>query len=198
MKIDRVIAITEMLQTFQKVDRVVRVPGMPDRWENDIEHSYNLAMLAWYLVTSENLPLDSNLVLKYALIHDLVEVYAGDTYIYADAAHLAGKHEREAVAAKQLQERFPEFTDLNELIETYEQREDEESRFIYALDKLQPVIHIYLDGGATWREMNVTLAMAIENKVPKMAGSPEVAECFSELLALLRDREEELFGSITT
>jgi len=198
MKLERVLAFTEMLQAFQKVDRVLRVPGMPGRWENDVEHSYNLAMLAWYLVTSEKLALDADLVLKYGMIHDLVEVYAGDTYIYSkDPAHVASKHEREEAAAQQLKETFPEFDDLHLVIEQYEKREDPESRFIYALDKLQPVIHIYLDGGVTWKEMGVTLAMAIENKVPKVAGSPEVAACLDELLVLLHERQEELFGSIT-
>ncbi|MDB5237439.1 MAG: metal dependent phosphohydrolase, putative hydrolase of superfamily, partial [Parcubacteria group bacterium] len=125
------------------------------------------------------------------------EVYAGDTYIYGNAEELASKHEREAAAAQRLAEEFPDFPDLHELIETYEKREDAESRFIYALDKLQPVLHIYLDDGATWKETGVTLAMAIENKTPKIAVSPEIAAYFDELLVLLRERQEELFGSVT-
>lgn len=198
MKLERVLAFTEMLQAFQKVDRVPHVPGLGDRRENDVEHSYTLAMLAWYLVSSEKLDLDADLVLKYGMIHDLVEVYAGDTYIYSkDEAHLASKHEREEAAMQQLKETFPEFDDLHTLIETYEKREDAESKFIYALDKLQPIIHIYMGGGKTWKDMDVTLAMAIENKTPKIAVSPEVSECYEELLVLLREQQEELFGSIT-
>lgn len=194
MKLPKVLAFSELLQTFQKVDRIVRVPGLPDRWENDVEHSYNLAMLAWYLVESEHMPLDATKVLKYAMLHDLVEVYAGDTYIYSkDEAHLASKHEREAEAATQLAQNFPEFPSMHSLIEEYEKREDPESRFVYALDKLQPVIHIYLDEGVTWKEMGVTLAMALENKIPKMKISPEVSACFDELVVLLRAREAELF-----
>lgn len=198
MKLEKLLAFVEMQQAFQKVERVVRVPGMPDRWENDVEHSYNLAMLGWYIATSEKLDLNIDLVIKYGMIHDLVEVYAGDTYIYSkDEAHLAGKHEREAKAAKQLSETFPDFPDLHELIETYEKHEDAESIFIYTLDKLQPVLHIYLDDGASWKETGVTLAMAIENKTPKVAGHPVIAGYFEELLVLLRERQEELFGSMT-
>ncbi|MDB5265813.1 MAG: metal dependent phosphohydrolase, putative hydrolase of superfamily [Parcubacteria group bacterium] len=198
MKLDRLMAFVEMQQTFQKVDRIIRVPGMPDRWENDVEHSYNLAMLGWYIVTSEKLDLNADLVIKYGMIHDLVEVYAGDTYIYEkDASHLASKHEREAAAAVQLAETFPEFPDLHELIETYEKREDAESRFVYALDKLQPILHIYMDDGATWKEMGITLAMAIENKTPKIAVSPEVQVYYDELMLILHERQEELFGSVT-
>jgi 5'-deoxynucleotidase YfbR-like HD superfamily hydrolase len=59
MKLARVMAFTELLQDFQKVDRVAHVPGLGDRWENDVEHSYTLAMLAWYLVVSEKLPLNA-------------------------------------------------------------------------------------------------------------------------------------------
>ncbi|KND50823.1 MAG: putative hydrolase [Parcubacteria bacterium C7867-007] len=198
MKLDRVLAFTEMLQEFQKIDRVMHVPGFPDRLENDVEHSYTLAMLAWYLVSSEKLPLDADLVLKYGMIHDLVEVYAGDTYIYGNEEHLASKHEREAAAILRLQEVFPEFTDLHKLIEQYERREDAESKFIYALDKLQPIIHAYIGGGVTWKKMNIVLAMVIENKTPKIAVDPYVTECYEELLDILREREEEFFGSITT
>ncbi|KND49511.1 MAG: Hydrolase (HAD superfamily) [Parcubacteria bacterium C7867-008] len=197
MKLDRVLLFTELLQDFQKVDRVIHVPGLGERWENDVEHSYSLAMLAWYLVSSEKLPLDADMVLKYGMIHDLVEVYAGDTYIYGTEEHLASKHEREQLAAEKLKQVFPEFDDLHSLIEQYEKREDAESKFIYALDKLQPIIHIYLGGGKTWKDMNVTLAMAIENKTPKIAIDPHVTECYEELLVLLRERQEELFGSIT-
>ncbi|HEV7121622.1 MAG TPA: HD domain-containing protein [Candidatus Paceibacterota bacterium] len=198
MKLERILDFVRMQMEFQKVERVLRVPGMPDRWENDVEHSYNLAMLGWYIVTSEKLDLDADLVIKYGMIHDLVEVYAGDTYIYEkDPAHAASKHEREAAAAKRLAEEFPDFPDLHQLIETYEKREDAESTFIYALDKLQPVLHIYLDDGKTWHEMGVTLAMAIENKAPKIAVSKEIEEYFNQLLVLLRERQEELFGSIT-
>ena len=198
MNLDRVLSFTKMLQEFQQVNRVIRVPGTPDRWENDVEHSYTLAMLGWYLVTSEKLNLDASLVLKYGMIHDLVEVYAGDTYIYStNPDDHATKHEREARAAEKLKDLFPEFGDLHEAIETYEKREDAESRFVYALDKLQPVLHIYLDNGGTWKEMGITLAMAIENKTAKVAVSPEVEACFNDLLVLLRERQEELFGSVT-
>ncbi len=198
MKLDKILKFVEMQQAFQQVDRVVRVPGIPDRWENDVEHSYNLAMLGWYIVSSKKLNLDADLVIKYGMIHDLVEVYAGDTYIYSkDEAHVASKHEREAAAAQQLAETFPDFPDLHQLIETYEKREDAESKFIYALDKLQPIIHIYLAGGDLWKEMGVTLAMAIENKSSKIAVSPDVVPYYEELLELLRERQEELFGSVT-
>jgi 5'-deoxynucleotidase YfbR-like HD superfamily hydrolase len=96
-----------------------------------------------------------------------------------------------------LKKTFPEFEDLHTLIETYEKREDEESKFIYALDKLQPIIHIFMGGGKTWKEQGVTLDMAIQNKTPKIAVSAEVTECYEELMAILHERQEELFGSVT-
>ena len=59
---------------------------------------------------------------------------------------------------------FKEFDDLHILIEQYEKKQDAESRFVYALDKIQPVLNIYTDNGRTWREKNITLQMIIDNK----------------------------------
>lgn len=68
-----------LLHDFQKVERVVFVPQR-DRQENDVEHSYLLAMLAWQLAEILAPQLSKEKVIKYALVHDLVEVYAGDVF----------------------------------------------------------------------------------------------------------------------
>jgi putative hydrolase of HD superfamily len=69
--------------------------------ENDTEHSYNLAMTAWYLAAYFP-ELDKNKLIRYALVHDLVEIHAGDTFAFGDAKHIASKSEREAAALNQL------------------------------------------------------------------------------------------------
>jgi putative hydrolase of HD superfamily len=81
-KLSELLNFSKILNAFQKVERVVRVPQSEKR-ENDVEHSYQLAMLAWYLADSNGLSLDKNLLLRYALVHDFVEVYAGDTPVYS-------------------------------------------------------------------------------------------------------------------
>jgi hypothetical protein len=79
-------------------------------------------------------------------------------------------------------------------VERYERREDRESRFVYALDKIEPVIHIYLDGGRMWREKKVTLGMLIEHKNGKVSLSPEVEPYWNELKELLQENGKEIFG----
>lgn len=108
-KLDRILNFTGMLDAFRLVERVIYVNGA-DRMENDSEHSYNLAMLAWYIADAEALDMDKDLILRYALVHDIAEVYAGDTYIYStDEALLESKSERERAALLRLEGEFPDF-----------------------------------------------------------------------------------------
>lgn len=192
LSLSKLQSFIKLITDFGKVQRVIYFPGT-DRQENDQEHSYSLAMTAWYLAESNKLPLDIEKVLKYALVHDLVEVFAGDTYIYGDAAHLASKVEREEKAAKQLLAEHPEFQELHDCIAAYMRHAEPESKFVYALDKILPVLLIYADGGRTWKEENITLEMLISHKADKVAVSPEIETYFNELIGLLRG-EKGLFS----
>ena len=192
-KLDRILKFTGMLDAFRLVERVIYVNGA-DRMENDSEHSYNLAMLAWYIADAEALDMDRDLILRYALVHDIAEVYAGDTYIYStDASLLESKGERERAALDRIAREFPDFPDLVALAHRYERREDRESRFIYALDKVQPVLHILLDNRAIWKEKGITLERLLESKRDKIALSPEIEPYFDELVSLLTQEEGRLF-----
>lgn len=191
--LQKLFGFSKMLHELQKVERVIRVPGS-DRWENDVEHSYSLAMLAWYIIDAQKLTLDREKVFCYALAHDLVEVYAGDTYLFSeDQAFLDSKIERERLAAERLVKEFPEVPEMHAAIRGYVTKEDPESRFVYALDKIEPMIKLYLDGGRTWKEKGVTLRMAYENKKDKVLFSPEIAAFFDEFMTLLRKEEGDLF-----
>jgi putative hydrolase of HD superfamily len=193
VSLDNLLTFAKMLGELQAVERVIRVKGT-ERWENDVEHSYSLAMLAWYVLDTGKFPLDREKVLRYALAHDLVEVYAGDTYLYTeDKELLESKPERERVAAERLQQEFPELPDMHVAISAYVAKEDAESRFVYALDKIEPILKIYLDGGRTWKEKNVTLTMLYENKKDKVALSPEIQTYFDELMLLLKENKNALF-----
>ena len=151
-------------------------------------------MLAWYIVDSKSLDLDICLVVKYALVHDFVEVYAGDTYIYTqDEEFKASKEKREKDAAERLKKEFSEFSQLHELIDRYENKKDKESRFVYALDKIQPVLNIYMDGGRTWKEKDITLDMLIESKKDKVAVSEDLKKYFDEIIEILKTNEKDLF-----
>lgn len=192
--LSKLINFTKLLNKFRSVERVLLV-NEEERNENDVEHSYYLAMLAWYVISTNKLDLNLDLVIKYALIHDFVEVYAGDTYIYSlDKTHTDSKKHREKEAAEQLEKNFPEFKDLHQLIEGYEKREDKESRFVYALDKIQPVLNIYTDKGRTWKLHKVGLQMLIDHKKDKVSVSGEVEEYFKALVELLKKEEKDLFN----
>lgn len=191
--LQKLLGFAKILNEFQRVERVIRVKDN-ERFENDVEHSYDLAMLSWYILTTMETVLDRDRVIRYALIHDFLEVYAGDTYNFStDAAHVASKHEREAAAVIKLRETVSEFTELHEAIDAYEKRDDAESRFVYALDKIDPIIQTYLDDGKIWKEKNITIEMVYENKKDKVALSPEIKAYFDEFMMLLRKEEASLF-----
>jgi len=191
MTLKELFAFNNLLLQFQKVERVVRVPGS-ERWENDFEHSYQMAMVAWYIVERDKLPFDKDKIIKYALIHDFVEVYAGDTYLYGSKDELASKIEREEAAAERLRKEFSDFKDLHTLVEQYESGEDREARFVRALDKIIPTLNIYADGGRTWREKDIILEMLIEKNEHIIKKVPELEPYFKEIVALLEGEPELL------
>lgn len=194
MELDRVLEFNQLLLQLQSVERAVAVPGR-DQPENDVEHSYNLAMMGWYLNEQKQLGLSTELLLQYALIHDLAEAYAGDTYIFdADHKQHQTKAIRENLAARLIGSEFPDFPALHELLERYEARGDEEARFIYALDKVMPVVVYFQEGGSMWRQDGITLKQMDDNKRAKVAAHPLVAQLWDDLYARLRSRPE-LFGS---
>lgn len=181
-----------LLDAFALVERVAHVTGREQR-ENDAEHSFALAMLAWYMADAFDLALDKDKLLRYALAHDLVEVYAGDTYIW-DEERKKTKHEREEKARLQLMENFPEFKGLHTTIEAYEAREDAESQFIYALDKVEPVLKNYAQDGRTWKEMGVAHDDLVAHKVGKVGEHAEMNDVLQQLITLVAKDKRRYFA----
>ncbi len=139
--IERLIELQTMLLQFRAIERSLLSIGHKDGRvaENDAEHSYALAMAAWFLAA--HFPkLDSGKLIRYALAHDLLEIHAGDTSVFADKEMLASKAEREAQAVAQLAREWADFPELVEAIRAYEARDSEEAKFVYALDKVMPII----------------------------------------------------------
>ncbi|HEX7259576.1 MAG TPA: HD domain-containing protein [Candidatus Saccharimonadia bacterium] len=190
MQIEQLISYCRLLTQFQQVERQMLVPS-GERNENDVEHSYLLAMTGWYIATTAKLDLQHDKVIKYALVHDLVEVYAGDTYFH-DPIRTADKVTREEAAFEALRQNYPDFKELHALIKRYEKQTDAESRFIYALDKLLPVVTIYLDGGRSWHRDKISLELLEFYKSEKVAASAIIADLWSQLAAKLV-RQPKLF-----
>ena len=123
-----------------------------DRAENDAEHAWHLAMLALVLHEYANEPVDLQKVLATVLIHDIVEIDAGDTYAY-DAAGNATKAEREQKAADRLFGLLPEDQGryMRQLWNEFEANETPEAKFANALDRVQPLMLNYCKHGESWK-----------------------------------------------
>jgi putative hydrolases of HD superfamily len=177
---------------FNNIKRVLFATG-EDRRENDSEHSFQLALVSWYLTDVLELDLNITKVIKYALAHDLVEVYAGDVYFHTKDKKLKKeKKSNEVKAALKIRKEFSGFKDLGKVISNYESKVDQESKFVYALDKVLPVVNIYLDGGRSWIRDKVTYKM-IRTKDKKIAVSKSVEQIWKEIIILLENKQSELF-----
>lgn len=189
-QIYRFVSVTHQLRDVQRKIYAAKT----NRMENDAEHQYQMALITWYLVDALELDLDKEKVLRYALIHDFVEVYAGDVGFFDPNRNEATKKENEKKAAQQLKKEFPEFKELHQMIDGYEARTDNESKFVHAMDKILPIWNMHLDGGKMWREINVTLPMLIDKKGPHAAIHPDTKKLFDETIKRLQKEENTLFG----
>ncbi|MFZ2545099.1 MAG: HD domain-containing protein [Candidatus Saccharimonadales bacterium] len=183
--IHRLIELQKLLLAFSHVERkVYRKHKDTYIYENDTEHSYNLAMTAWYL--AKWFPsLDRETVIKVGLAHDFVEIYAGDTYIYASKEELATKKEREQAALERLLQEWPDFDDIFAAINAYESKDSNEAKFVYALDKIMPIIAVYINDGHSWKEQDITVKMLHSVKNGKVSISPEVVPYYDALMEIL-------------
>ena len=145
------------------------------RRENSAEHSWHLAMMAMLLAEYAAGPVDVVHVMKMVLVHDIVEIDAGDTFAY-DVAANHGKVERERKAAERIFGLLPEEQrrELRELWEEFEARETVDSKYANALDRLQPLLHNANTDGGTWRIHKVNRKAVMRRMDPVREGMPEV------------------------
>ena len=143
------------------------------RRENDAEHSWHLALMAVILEEHSAEPVDVLKVVKMVIIHDLVEIDAGDTFAY-DEEGQRGKQERERAAAKRIFALLPADVseELRDLWEEFEARKTAEARYANALDRLQPLLLNYHSGGATWRNNEVVEEQVIGRNQHIEDGAP--------------------------
>jgi putative hydrolase of HD superfamily len=153
------------------------------RRENDAEHSWHLCLMTITLAEHSNVPVDLIRVLRMLVIHDLVEIDAGDTYAY-DAAAMAGQLEREARAADRIFGLLPkdQGAELRACWEEFEARLTPEAHFAAAIDRLQPVLLNVLTDGEKWREHGVTRAKVIARNQHAREGAEAV---WAHALAML-------------
>lgn len=192
MSIQNILNFVEFTHKFNQLKRQLYATG-EDRLENDSEHSFELAMVSWYIISTKKLKYDIAKVIQYALVHDLVEIYAGDTFFYSDNATKDKKKENEKNALKRIEKEFKEFPEMIKTIQNYENRIDPESEFIYTLDKILPVMNIYLDKGRSWRKHKIRFDMLIENK-KKVVINQDVNDIWEELVKVVEKDKGVMFG----
>ena len=173
------------LVELDKAKSVYRQSYLTDesRKENDGEHMWHLAMFVLILAEHAGEPIDVGKVLKMVLIHDIVEIDAGDTYIYDEVAR-ATQAAREAAAADRLYGLLPpdQGEELRAVWEEFEARVTAESRFAAAVDRLQPVLLNLATKGRAWAEhaMTADRVRAVNEKIA--LGSPVLWEHVRGLL----------------
>ena len=162
MQTDRIAKQTEFLMELDKLKGVIRrnyING-GERRENTAEHSWHVALQALLFQEYANEPVQIDRVIRMLLIHDVVEILAGDTYIYApgDPGDQAAK---EQAAAETLFGLLPsdQSADLKDLWGEFEAIETPEARFAKAMDRFLPILQNYHAGGLSWREHHITPKM---------------------------------------
>ena len=154
-----------------------------DRKENDAEHSWHLAILAFMLEEYAAEPIDTMKVIKMVLLHDVVEIDAGDTYLYDEEGYKS-KAEREEKAAQRIFGLLPD-DQRDEYYALWREFEDDityESRFASILDRMQPLLLNYTKGGIAWKEHEVRKEQVLSRNRPYFDASNELAEVIESVI----------------
>lgn len=153
------------------------------RRENDAEHSFSLAIAAAVLAEYSNEPVDITKVMKMVLVHDAVEIYAGDTYCYDDEGAKT-KKERENAAAEKVFGMLPDEQGrgYRELWDEFERNDTPEARFSNAMDRIQPLLLNYSREGYSWKEHGVSSEQVRKRFDKVKDGSAELGRMVDDLL----------------
>lgn len=160
------------------------------RRENDAEHSFSLAIAAAVLAEYSNDPVDITKVMKMVLVHDAVEIYAGDTYCYDDEGAKT-KEAREKAAAEKIFGTLPEeqAAEYRALWDEFEQNSTAEAKFSNAMDRIQPLLLNYSREGISWKEHGVNSTQVRKRFDKVKEGSVELGRFVDELLDRAVEKE---------
>lgn len=163
-------ALEQQLSFIHEIDKLKYIQRMTclfnsNRNENDAEHSWHLCMMALALAPQSNEPLDMLKVLKMLLVHDIVEIDAGDTFLF-DTKKNHDNTEEELKAAKRIFGLLPEeqASELIEIWQEFEDAETAEAKFAKSIDRLAPMMQNASNNGGTWAQHNVPYETVIEKK----------------------------------
>ncbi len=185
MNTENLLRQIEFIKEVDKLKYILRKTKLfhSDRNENDAEHSWHLALMAMVLAEHSNVPVDLLRVIKMLLIHDIVEIDAGDTFIY-DSRKNHDNTLEERVAAQRIFGLLPE-PQAEELItiwEEFEAQETNEAKFARAMDRLEPLLQNTSNNGGTWAEFGVTYDQVIAKKQVMARGSDTIWQYAEQLI----------------
>ncbi|MCB1827559.1 MAG: HD domain-containing protein [Coxiellaceae bacterium] len=181
--------LTQQLNFLKEIDalktifRHSNLIADKDRFENSAEHSWHLALYVMVLHEYANARINITRVLKMVLIHDIVEVDAGDTYCY-DTEGLKDKAEREQKAADRLFGLLPsdQAQEFRSLWDEFEASETMDAKFAQTIDRMQPMLHNYTTGGGSWLRHNIAKKTVMARMNRLMEGSTVIAEFVQTLI----------------
>ena len=150
------------------------------RNENDAEHAWHMAIMAYLLQEYSNEPVDIAKVMLMCLIHDIVEIDAGDTYAY-DAEGLKTQKAREDAAKERIFSLLPD-EQRTALFDEFEAYETPESKFAHSMDNLQPLLLNNSNGGGDWREHGVTAEQVYGRQSKTRLGSEQLFEVVDRII----------------
>lgn len=153
------------------------------RRENDAEHSWHMAIMAYLLKEYANEEVDIAKVMLMCLIHDIVEIDAGDTYAY-DEENLKTQKEREDAAKERIFSILPkeQKEELVTLFDEFEAYETPESKFAHAMDNLQPLMLNNSNGGSDWQEHQVSAEQVYKRQSKTKLGSEKLFEVTDKMI----------------
>lgn len=185
MQTDDLLKQIEFIKEIDKLKYIQRKTKLfnSDRNENDAEHSWHLAMMTIVLAQHSNAPIDILKVLKMVLIHDIVEIDAGDTFLY-DTLKNHVNTDAEKLAAERIFGMLPK-SQADEFIaiwEEFETAETAEAKFARSMDRLEPLLQNISNKGGTWKEFEVDYSKVYEKKQVIKNGSTVIWKYAEKLI----------------
>ncbi|NLW16107.1 MAG: HD domain-containing protein [Firmicutes bacterium] len=181
----------EFLIEIDKIKHVFRKTKLFDssRYENGAEHAWHLAVMAMVLSEHANEQIDVTKVIKMVLIHDIVEIDAGDVIVY-DQKNRALAQAKEKAAAERIFGLLPpdQKEEFIALWQEFEARETPEAKFAAAIDRLEPILQNHLTDYHAWRVHSVSYEMLLDNNRHVQEGSEAIWRAVQEIFAAARDQ----------
>ena len=155
------------------------------RRENDAEHAWHMAVMAYILKEYSNRKIDIARTMIMCLVHDIVEIDAGDTYAYDDEGKKTQK-EREEKAKDRIFSILPDdqADEMKAIFEEFEKNETAEAQFAHAMDNIQPILLNNSNGGEDWKEHKVRAAQVMKRQEKTKPGSEEIFSLAEKIIKM--------------